>query len=71
MIIQKFLQQIHNTKGQTEQQSSTNQVIKSDLINSNFWDALIAPVLGICFFIQQTVNLLLPFIYQVDQYFVN
>ena len=43
--------------------------------NCNLRDALIAPVIGlfhwIPFFTQETVSLLLPFVYQVDPYFVN
>ena len=52
-----------------------SKVIESDSSDCNFRDALIAPVIGffhgIHFFTQQTVSLLLPFVYQIDPYFVN
>ena len=55
--------------------SNASQVIESDSSSCNFRDALIAPVKGlfhgIHFFAQQTVSILLPFVYQVDPYFVK
>ena len=62
--------------GQVEEQSNTSQVIESDSSNCDhcFQDVIIAPLIGlfheISFFSQQTVSLLLPFVYQVDPYFV-
>ena len=54
---------------------NTSQVIQSGSSNCNFRDAIIAYVIdlfhGIRFFTQQTVSLLLSFVYQVDPYFVN
>ena len=52
-----------------------SKIIELDSSDCNFRDALIAPVIGffhgICFFTQQTVSLLLPFVYQIDPYYVN
>ena len=60
--------------GQVEEQSNTSHVIESDSSNCDFQDVIIAPLIGlfheISFFSQQTVSLLLPFVYQVDPYFV-
>ena len=64
-----------SSKRITEQQGNTSQVNESCLNYCNFRDAHIAAVIGlfpgISFFTQQTVSLLLPFVYQVDPYIVN
>ena len=71
----KILIVLYTSKGQVEEQSNTSQITELDSSNCNFRDALIAPLIGlfhvIPFFVKQTVGLLLPFVYQVDRYFLN
>ena len=48
--------------------------MKSDPSNCNFREALIAPEIGLLHgirFIQETLGLILTFVYQVDPNFVN
>ena len=74
-VILPHISTIEKDKLKDTSHSNASQVIESDSNNCNFRDALIAPVIGlfhgIRFFIQQSVSLLLPFVYQVDSYFLN
>ena len=74
-VILPHISTIGKDKLKNTSHSNTSQVTESDSNNCNFRDALIAPVIGlfhgIPFFTQQTVSLWLPFVYQVDPYFVN
>ena len=50
-------------------------MIGSDSSNCDFQEALITPAIDLLheirFITQQTLSFLLPFVYQVDPYFVN